>query len=150
MNKIDSFYIQLLEKACKSGSIELVKYILSIHPEIVIDPESIQKKYFFAYCILNYFYFNEIMLKNAIQSNNINLVKYIFTLNQIDIKGKYLDISILASACQRGNINFVKFLISLDKFNLNHKDVFIYLNLLKMFFSLFLIKFFLKKLLLRI
>lgn len=74
------------------------------------------------------------MLKNAIQSNNINLVKYIFTLNQIDIKGKYLDISILASACQRGNINFVKFLISLDKFNLNHKDVFIYLNLLKMFF----------------
>lgn len=52
MNKIDSFYTQLLEKACKSGSIELVKYILSIHPEIVIDPESIQKNIFLLILII--------------------------------------------------------------------------------------------------
>lgn len=71
------------------------------------------------------------MMKNAYKSGNIDLIKYLLTIEEVDIKSHFINIlntiflngeNILQRACKSGNIYLVKYLIPLKIFRIIPKD----------------------------
>ena len=73
---------------CKSGNLDLIKYLLSLN-EFDIDPRDI---FFLLSMFLDFFY--SVILSYACKSGNPELVKYMLSLSQHDVNTKCIKLGI--------------------------------------------------------
>lgn len=79
---------------------------------------------------------HQTILFSACESKNVEVIKYLISLNAFDLStldhdNIYIAIicnTILHEACKYGSIDIIKYLVSLNEIDINSKNIFLFAN----------------------